>query len=231
MRDVESNFEEYWSRVIDLVEKSPLAKYGNYETYTHLRKDMDHAGDLSIEYRRASTRCSLYVRMTSYLHLSDTRHTNSNGDEYVMIEPKVETNWPCHGSCDPATSLARLRLYMEVAQLAADVAAELQGQRIWTIWQTNEEKEESKRRQNQAARERVINKIFADHCKGLRVNGRIASSVTCDIDIPTGVHTLTNSRANPNDKKSYVLEVTYCAPARTGQSDVFVVGFALTRTA
>src|SRR5574343_469598 len=144
MRDVESNFEEYWSRVIDLVEKSPLAKYGNYETYTHLRKDMDHAGDLSIEYRRASTRCSLYVRMTSYLHLSDNRHTNSNGDEYVMIEPKVETNWPCHGSCDPATSLARLRLYMEVAQLAADVAAELQGQRIWTIWQTNEEKEESK---------------------------------------------------------------------------------------
>jgi hypothetical protein len=145
---------------------------------------------LSVEFRRAGTSISLDVRAKSDCRLSSRQYEqDDNGNDYAAYTLHCDVNWPCHGSCDPATALARIELYREVAMLAATIHAQFSGARLWKFVQTKAQREQD---DADAAAKRVhqaATMAIDDTRSGMRT-GSAPRNVPIDAlkDVPDGTY-------------------------------------------
>jgi hypothetical protein len=79
---------------------------------------------LSLEFRKAGTNASLYVEAEPLLGWREERK-DAEGNEWMEYGIRSKMNFPCHGSTEPGTVLARLAFYQEIALLAAEIQAEM----------------------------------------------------------------------------------------------------------
>lgn len=103
--------------------------------------------NLAVQFNRAGTQATLEVRNAVGFSMPSAAdlHRDEAGNDLVEVSLKAEVNFPSHGSADPATVLARCKLYAEVAMLAAEIQAEFLKDGLWAVWQTPEERAAKRR--------------------------------------------------------------------------------------
>jgi hypothetical protein len=122
---------------------------------------------LNVEFRKADSGCSLYVRCDD---VSYEPRTDAEGNEWRQYQVTTEASWPSHGGTSPGTSLARLAFYTQVALLAAEIEAEFGGRaEVWRMTRTAAQVAEA----NAKAEQERIERRLVDAChngtgKGLR---------------------------------------------------------------
>lgn len=223
MRQVKDNYRETHQALAARILRDPLAQHVGYTGRSEqLQRDAAGEGDLSrwsfqsVEFRRADTNCSLDVRVESvdrgYRLGPDT---DKEGNEWTQYELSCSVNFPCHGSSDPATVMARLKLYQDVAMLAAELQAEFGGRReIWKMTRTAAEVAEAKAKAEAEKLSRKAREIVQAARKGMRkggdavvaynnVEGIPAGKYPVQIDEPTGNVLPDGSR----EMKQFELEV------------------------
>lgn len=134
MRQPKDNHREIYWLVEARILQSPLAQYTRTE---RLRRgaggedQSDWSGYLSVEFRRADTNCSLAILLDGV----DCRSPvlDEEGNQLVQYKLTCGVNFPSHGNSDPATVMARLKLYQDVAMLAAELQAEFGLREIWKM--------------------------------------------------------------------------------------------------
>lgn len=156
----------------------------------------DRYGYASVEFRRADTSCDLYIRTDSRNDFLSTRQVDAEGNEWVEYGLKVEVSYPSHGSESPATVLARVNLYQQVAMLAAEIAAEFGGRN--QIRKMVATKAEVDARAEALAKEKaqaLARKIVSDNNRAMRVGseraltrGDVSNPVT--YELPEGYYTV-----------------------------------------
>ena len=121
-----------------------------------------------VEFERAGTNVTLDIKLdeaSSYRFGEPAK--DKEGNEWREYEIKTSVNWPCHGSCDPATAIARLALYSDVALFAAEIAAQF-GRKFQKMTATAAEVAERKAKQAAHEQQRKAEACVAANSKGLR---------------------------------------------------------------
>jgi len=111
---------------------------------------------------------------------------------------------------DPATALARLELYREVALFAAELKATFSGREIWRVWQTKAEREQREVDMANQRRESRLNALCeGEHTKGMRKGASkelVQNSEDLRKNVPAGTYTCDGCRGG----KTYKVTVTHC---------------------
>lgn len=112
---------------------------------------------------------------------------DDEGNQYLPYKVTVTCNWPSHGSTDPATSMARLKLYQEVVNLAADIQAEFGDQVLWILASTRKQREEAARKKAEQELQERVTRTIKNNRKGMRV-GSIIHVTQMIESLPVGKH-------------------------------------------
>lgn len=141
---------------------------------------------LNVEFYRAGTSCSLSIQSDWDYSGREEYPTDETGNEYSKCELRFEFNHPTHGSMDPATALARLALYTEVSQLAAQLHAEFRGEKFWRLLRTPEQKAQQEAAEKERAEKAAIAFAVVSSRGGLRINGQATVEAAAVKDLPVG---------------------------------------------
>lgn len=194
MRTITNNFAKVKASIAARILASPLAAFIGYPGHSgRLAQltdlvavtDLKPTGSLNVEFRRADTNISLYVEHDAEWRDKDVK--DDDGNEYVRYDFRFELNWPCHGSTRPDVAMARLRLYSDVAMLAAELTAEFGSMHeVYHLLRTKAQREELEAKK---VAERVKGDVVSTMEKrrrGLRV-GAVLGIPTTDVQaLPTG---------------------------------------------
>lgn len=214
MRNYEptNNYAEIRSRIALRVLNHPLARYigyhGSPSRYEYLEKIAAKEGDksmtfLRVEFRRASTSCDLYIEQeVQYGHRDDGYRRDKEGNDQVLFTFRAEVNHPCHGSADPATLLARIELYREVALFAAELIAELKEEIVWRLERTVAQREEQEAKEKAEKVQRTVTAAINAVRTNMRVNAVRSANLTDALEIPDGEY-----EHQFSDGKKYTLVV------------------------
>ena len=192
---------------------SPLAAFVGYpdtgDTISRGRLELERSsrgeGDvdgwtyLRVEFRRADTSCDLAFSLKNRDHWA-RRDLDDEGNEWVDYDLECTINHPTHGSADPATVLARVALYGEVAMLGAALAAEFKS--VSRMTRTAAELAAEKSRKEEEALKSRLQELAAAQGKGMRT-GSVAFVPVADV--PPGNHAITLKGGSST--KEYVLRV------------------------
>jgi hypothetical protein len=164
---------------------------------------------VDIEFRKADTNCSLEVKLESVDRADFSDHTDKQGNEWNVYELSTKVNYPCHGSADSATVLARVNLYQQVAMLAAEIQAEFKDKYVMKMRRSAEEVAAAKVEAEKEKLQRKLNILVDANRKNMRVGSelRLGSLVA---DIPAGryeVELWNNGRVGVGEPKKYLLNV------------------------
>jgi hypothetical protein len=211
MRNPKDNYKETHQAIARRVLNSKLAAFVGHPTFDGRLERLEAAANgteellsawtfLDVEFRRAGTNCSLEVRADVVNSRWDGQPTLDNdGNEWNQYSLTTKINWPCHGSTDAATALARVALYQEVAMLAAEIQAEFPDCMRMTRSATDimlakiKEKHESN--------VRALNAFVAEHRKNMRVGTMNLVGVRVTPDFPAGTYDV------ELDNKKFTVEV------------------------
>lgn len=175
-RELHDNYLSTFKQVVTRVAES-----GIRGLTTHSQARIAHALEtnevdpyLSLEFRRAGTDITLYVRMARASVGDDgDRIQDDAGNVWIRMDLRTEINWPSLGHAGSGAALARLGFYHEVAQLAAEIEAEIRGP-IYSMVATAEEAKEREARIEAARRARELKAIVEGHTRGMRVGRTIS---------------------------------------------------------
>lgn len=175
------------------------------------KSDLSSWSFLSVEFRKAGTNISLDVKVEGedrYFRGGPTK--DKEGNEWEEYKLTCTVNWPCHGSTDVGTSLARLEFYKQAALLAAEIQAEFPelARMTRTVAQIAEAQEK-------AAAEKVaqqLRSVVDANRRQMRVGGERTLGVDLIKDLPAGQHELSFGENN-GELKKYNLYVTPTAGA------------------
>jgi|SRR6478609_242567 len=170
----------------------------------------DTFGFLSVEFRRADTNCDMYIRANAKRESGLGREVDAEGNVWVEYELSVEVSWPSHGGADVATCLARLKLYQDVALLAAEILADFGGRNvIRRMVMTRSQVELAKLKEQQETFKRNIQSLVVANCKGMRVGGerKIPAELITTVSVPQGKFDVTVGLGLDGVRK-YVIFVT-----------------------
>jgi hypothetical protein len=120
------------------------------------------------EFNRAGTNCTLHVEIKATSEYREI--TDEKGNVWDEYNVKADINWPCHGSCTPATAVARCNFYTQIAVFAAEIEAEFNSVRIMHMTQTAEEVAEREASQSlHERRQRSMNFVKENLPKQMRL--------------------------------------------------------------
>lgn len=167
---------------------------------------------VDVEFRKADTNCSLEIRLESVDRLDRAEHTDKQGNEWLVHTLTTKVNYPCHGSADPATVLARVNLYQQVAMLAAEIKAEFGDKYVMKMYRSADEIQTAKVEAAAQKLKTKINDIVDANRKNMRVgsevilesriiNGEIVPAGTYDVEL------WNNGRVGVGEPKKYTLKV------------------------
>lgn len=175
------------------------------------KSDLSSWSFLSVEFRKAGTNISLDVKVESedrYYRGGPTK--DKEGNEWEEYKLTCTVNWPCHGSTDVGTSLARLEFYKQAALLAAEIQAEFPelARMTRTVAQIAEA--------NRVAEEKRVQERIRGLVDGNRRQMRIGGERNLGSDLVQGLvsgrHEVSFGENN-GELKKYVLFVTESAGA------------------
>lgn len=164
----------------------------------------------SVTFRRASTDCTLDIEIKSVASTKsyrDALFVDEEGNEWGQYVLSCRVNFPSHGSCSPDVVMARLALYQEVTQLAADIQAEFQDREIWRMTATAEELVKIQAGLDDAKVARLVREVVVDSRRYMRVGA--SSLVALDPSrgkIPAGFHDVNIGEPN-GTRRGYTLIV------------------------
>jgi len=170
------------------------------------KSDLSSWSFLSVEFRKAGTNISLDVKVENedrYYRGGPTK--DKEGNEWEEYKLTCTVNWPCHGSTDVGTSLARIEFYKQAALLAAEIQAEFPelARMTRTAAQVAEAQKVAEEKRLQ---ERVLG-IVGDNRRQLRVGGERSLDSDKVQGLVSGRHEVVIVENNGEVKK-YVLFVT-----------------------
>lgn len=175
------------------------------------KSDLSSWSFLSVEFRKAGTNISLDVKVEGedrFYRGGPTK--DKEGNEWEEYKLTCTVNWPCHGSTDVGTSLARLEFYKQAALLAAEIQAEFPD--LARMTKTVEQIAEA----NKVAEENRVTARIRGIVDGNRRQMRIGGERTLGLDIIQGLasgrHEVSFGENNGEVKK-YSLFVTESAGA------------------
>jgi len=168
---------------------TPLAAYATKHHIARMQEALEGADEgLSfpyVEFRRAGTNCDLGVDVARVDNFG-ARTVDDAGNEWAEYEIRCDVNFPCHGSSDPATVLARVRLYQDVAMLAAELLAEFGANPIWKMTATAQEVAERKAAAEKKALDEKVRSVVLGARSGLRVGATRSLLMNSFDGVPVG---------------------------------------------
>jgi hypothetical protein len=167
---------------------------------------------LDVDFRKADTNCSLDIRLESVDRHDRADHTDKQGNEWSVWTLVTKVNWPCHGSSDPATSMARLNLYQQVAMLAAEIQAEFSGKYVMKMSRSADEIQAAKAEHEAQKLKTKVNVFVEGHRKNMRLGKDLSYGAAYFInqEIPAGMYQVelwNNGRVGVGQSKRYTLNV------------------------
>ena len=218
------NFNETRQAIAKRILNNPLAAYIGYpgENSECRRAELQQVADgtdtssssfsfirLS-EFRRGDTNCSLDIGFeTSSRYFDFEPRVDAEGNEWSQYNLKFSVNHPCHGSSDPSTTLARLKLWHDVAMLAAELQAEFCGwgnsREIWKMTKTAAQALEQKALLEKQQVDRNVRNLIDANRRAMRVGSErvIGSELLKKNEIPLG--TFSAEFGELDDVKKYSL--------------------------
>lgn len=164
------------ARAAAIISESPLAeqlpKYHAEAMARIVSGDVDSLGYISLDFRssEAKTSVCLYVNTNS-----EGFETAENGDSYFIQSVSTGTSWPSHGSAPPEVNARRIDFMAQVNDLAARVAAAVDGQ-VRTLHRTAAEIAEARaakeRQMKEAKDRRIAEDAIGAVCRAMRVGSR-----------------------------------------------------------
>lgn len=141
---------------------------------------------LSVEFYRAGTSCSLSIQTDWDYSDREPMPTDEAGNEYSKCTLRFEFNHPTHGSVDPASAVARMAFYGEVAMLAAQLHAEHGDDSYWKLHRTPEQKAEHEAKEKERTEKAAIAHAVSLTRGGMRVNGHATVDPVVSKDMAAG---------------------------------------------
>jgi hypothetical protein len=188
-------------RVLDDAPKGLRASDRRRLEYGLEQNDPDYSAYM--EFERAGSNCTLNLAWDSSARgFRDELPRDADGSEYCPVVLKASVNWPCHGSTDAATCLARLELYRQVALFAAELGAEFD-RTYHRLSRTAAQRDEQEASAAAARIASAVRVVVDGNKKGLKVNGLVGVPIAECSPIPDGEYI----HADGTTGRSYKLAV------------------------
>lgn len=218
-RTLKDNYNATKQGIARRVLASPLAQFFGYpsdeDRLTVLSEiaagDFTHAAAYSfmrgLEFRACGTSCDISVDVEGTEWRRSEDRLDDEGNEWRQYTLTCKVNFPCHGSTDTGTLMARLEFYRQVTLFAAMLQAEFGGTttEIWKMTATKAEVAERNLKAEQQRLKSKIDSIVDGYRGGMRVNGAHGVSHDAVEGIPVGVFII--ERDDRGTKKTYSFTV------------------------
>ncbi len=204
------NFNATHSDIARRILDSGLIQFVGYPNDAHRLTDLTLAAQgsanvspmnfLSVTFRKAGTDCSLDVLTRAVNNHPDI---DQEGNEWKEYSLSCTISFPCLGSSDPATVMARLKLYQDVALLAAEIQAE--HQKVTRLACTAATIAAAKAKQLEQEINAAARKTVVANCNAMRL-GSEKRDIEISTMIPEGDYVV-DVNDSRNFRKTYVLKV------------------------
>lgn len=134
---------------------------------------------LSFDLRKVATEVTFSIESCLVDPRADYTRDEA-GNDYLAYDLSLATlNWPCHGSTDVGTCIARARFYEEAALMALDIRSSFRQTGLWRLAQTPQQRKEDEERTERRRLADLVAKVVSDNRKGMKVGGnkRIAQAI------------------------------------------------------